>query len=1203
VCGLAPGVVTITYLNGGCAATASVTVNPAPAAISGPTSACVGQTVSYTDVFSGGTWASGSTSVATIGSSGIMTAVSSGTVIISYSFPSGCTAILPVVIYPFTPVSGPSSVCIGQTINLTDPTPGGSWSSSAPGIAAVSPAGVVNGVAAGTATITYTLPGGCLATASITVNALPAAIGGPAALCEGVSATLTDATPGGFWSSSNLAVVSITGSGAITGVSAGTAIITYGFPGGCMNTRTITVNPLPAAISGGSTACVAGTLALTDAMPGGTWTSGTVAVATIGSAGLVTGISPGTSIISYALPTGCATSTTVTIIAGLAPITGGASVCVSSTSLLSDGTLGGTWSSSNTSVANVNPSTGLVSGVAPGVSLITYATGTSGCNVSLMVTVHPLPSAISGSTLLCPGAVSTLSDFAPGGTWTSSAPSVAAIGSSTGVVTGLSAGLSTIDYTLATGCAASITVSVHPVPAAITGTPMVCVGLLTFLSDATPGGTWSSSNSSVAPVGPTGAVTGLSLGVATISYTSSLGCAVTLPVAVNLPPAPISGASTLCTGLSTLYTDAVPGGVWTSSNPSIALAGSTTGIIVGIAAGTATITYSTGVGCQLTRDLTVNTIPATISGPGSVCEGSTISLTDMTTGGVWTSGAPTLATVSTTGTVTGLSAGIVAISYTLGCSVTHFVTVNPMPAPITGTLNTCIGGTTALTDAVPGGTWTSNLPSVATIGSSSGIVTGAAAGTTVIHYTLPGGCFTFATVTAFNPPTVFTVTGGGNYCSGDSGVHIVLTGSQVGVNYFLYVGTTPTGTFAGTGGPVDFGWQTVAGIYTVTGTATISGCTVNMTGTATIGIIPTVTPAVTFSVTPGDTVCSGTTVNFAATATNGGFAPVYGWYVNGIAVSSAPSYSYIPVAGDVVKVKLTSVATCASPDTAVHSQAMTVNLSAAPHITLSASPGDTVCKGTVVTVSAGVTYGGTTPSYQWMKNGALTGTGTFYSFIPSDNDVVRCILTSNYLCRTADVDTSSPLRFRVDTPMAPVISITATPGTLLSPRQADTLIATATNGGATPSWQWYLNGVPIPGATSNTLIIDTFTSAQVDSFTCRITSSGPCILSSTQLIYISVVTVGVPSLTTAGAIVIHPNPNKGRFMIEGNLAQSTATSGDEFTMEITDVLGRSVLRKSAVARNGLINEEIILPGSQAGGIYFLTITNGPERMVYRILIE
>src|SRR4051812_27211876 len=58
-------------------------------------------------------------------------------------------------------ISGPSAVCVTGTVTLADAIPGGVWSSSASGIASVDPAGVVTGVAGGTATISYTVTDTC----------------------------------------------------------------------------------------------------------------------------------------------------------------------------------------------------------------------------------------------------------------------------------------------------------------------------------------------------------------------------------------------------------------------------------------------------------------------------------------------------------------------------------------------------------------------------------------------------------------------------------------------------------------------------------------------------------------------------------------------------------------------------------------------------------------------------------------------------------------------------------------------------------------------------------------------------------------------------------------------------------------------------------------------------------------------------------
>lgn len=81
-------------------------------------------------------------------------------------------------------------------------------------------------------------------------------------------------------------------------------------------------------------------------------------------------------------------------------------------------------------------------------------------------------------------------------------------------------------------------------------------------------------------------------------------------------------------------------------------------------------------------------------------------------------------------------------------SETITVTVNPLPT-ITGTLNVCIGSTTILTGSATANAttpWASSETSVATV-SSSGVVTGVAAGTSVITYMNSNGCTKTATIT------------------------------------------------------------------------------------------------------------------------------------------------------------------------------------------------------------------------------------------------------------------------------------------------------------------------------------------------------------------------------------------------------------------------------------------------------------------------
>ncbi|MCX6304682.1 MAG: T9SS type A sorting domain-containing protein [Bacteroidetes bacterium] len=173
------------------------------------------------------------------------------------------------------------------------------------------------------------------------------------------------------------------------------------------------------------------------------------------------------------------------------------------------------------------------------------------------------------------------------------------------------------------------------------------------------------------------------------------------------------------------------------------------------------------------------------------------------------------------------------------------------------------------------------------------------------------------------PPVAFSVTGGGTYCQGGTGLPVGLSNSTTGVTYILYknsVAQVPT--VAGTGAAISFGDQ-VAGDYTIAGTN--GAGTTQMTGSAVI----TETSAAVVSVTIGaeiNPVVAGTAVTFTAIPVNGGAAPSYQWKVNGVNSGTDNAlFTYIPINADKVICKLTSSETCTTGNPATSNQiAMTV---------------------------------------------------------------------------------------------------------------------------------------------------------------------------------------------------------------------------------------------------------------------------------------
>ena len=132
-------------------------------------------------------------------------------------------------------------------------------------------------------------------------------------------------------------------------------------------------------------------------------------------------------------------------------------------------------------------------------------------------------------------------------------------------------------------------------------------------------------------------------------------------------------------------------------------------------------------------------------------------------------------------------------------------------------------------------------------------------------YTTPTSTFTTVAL-----PTAFTVTGGGSYNAGGSGVAVGLSGSQTGVNYQLFIGASTTGSpVAGTGAAISFGNQTAAGTYTVVATNTTTSATNNMTGSATVTINPVADVSLSVLASPTPAV-AGNNVTYTATVTNNG---------------------------------------------------------------------------------------------------------------------------------------------------------------------------------------------------------------------------------------------------------------------------------------------------------------------------------------------
>ncbi len=400
-----------------------------------------------------------------------------------------------------------------------------------------------------------------------------------------------------------------------------------------------------------------------------------------------------------------------------------------------------------------------------------------------------VPLTVSGPSNVCIGSPVAFTTTGSGGTWTSSAPSIASVGASSGIVYGVSTGTAVISYTSGSSVAtATVTVNPAAYVAPISGPSSMCPGASATFTDATSGGVWSSSNTGVATINSGGGALAVSTGTTIISYTDSTICgivAATLTLTVSTTPSAgtIIGTGSVCVSTSTTYTNATAGGTWSSSNPSVASINATSGLVTGMSVGTAVITYFLTSSCGsalTTQTVSVNAGPyaGTISGAATVCEGDTIIITPTIAGGVWASSNAAVATVYG-GAVLGVSAGTATISYTVnnGCgaaTVTQAITVNPLPVPgtITGADTLCIGDTTTLHNAVTGGVWSSSATSIATV-NTTGRVKGLSVGSVTISYGATNGCGTvYATHSIWISNTGICHTGVGQLAKADNNMSL-----------------------------------------------------------------------------------------------------------------------------------------------------------------------------------------------------------------------------------------------------------------------------------------------------------------------------------------------------------------------------------------------------------------------------------------------
>jgi len=717
-------------------------------------------------------------------------------------------------------ISGSPTVCVGATNQLAVGLPGGTWSPNSNPIATVNNFGTVTGISDGNVTISYSLTDQttkCTATAQFPLTVLPTNIPPDVFqnnICIGEQISITNSIGTNYfyrgWGTSDKLIAIVDNNGNVTGIDNGTAVIYDTIVNDCGTTvlkDTILVGrPKVGSISGSTSICTLNnTIKLSNTSQTGYWFNKDTTISRIDSLlGIDTAKGFGVDIIYFVATNRCGNDTSTGFLVTVGkPVVGNISggrdtICVSSTLSLSNITKGGTWISSNTSFATVDPNSGLVTGIAIGNATITYSVtntcGTSSATFKVYVT-NPrtvFPPITSSDTIVCIQQTLPLLHPISGGKWTSQSTSIASVDSVTGVVTGLDNGTDTIVYTVFyNGCGTNIAKYEVIVGKPIVGSFVyeknpICVGDITKVTNTSRGGTqylWYTFNPAICTFSSAStlntSIVGVGAGRAQILYQVFNKCAkppfsgvsiVDSSLVIKaLPVVDIitSIDSVVCLGGSLVYSSLTSGGTWSSSNPAVATvdpSGKVQSVSVGVAIITYTVVNSNNCSASVSKSFTVNAYPivSSITGNNSFCYGRYDTLSVITPGGIWSSSNKSVTDSIKTVTAVGGASQIILrgysatlgnsnITYTVtqkGCSKsdTFKVVVNPIPSigTITSPQNTvCPNKNTIFNNSLSGGVWTSDSLNIAIIDATTGVVTGKTQGVDSIRYTVvQNGCDT-----------------------------------------------------------------------------------------------------------------------------------------------------------------------------------------------------------------------------------------------------------------------------------------------------------------------------------------------------------------------------------------------------------------------------------------------------------------------------
>jgi Secretion system C-terminal sorting domain len=265
-----------------------------------------------------------------------------------------------------------------------------------------------------------------------------------------------------------------------------------------------------------------------------------------------------------------------------------------------------------------------------------------------------------------------------------------------------------------------------------------------------------------------------------------------------------------------------------------------------------------------------------------------------------------------------------------------------------------------------------------------------------------------------------------------------------------------------------------------------SGSNTEFTLPVLLQVNPTITPSVSVVSISQNPLCTGDTALVQAVITNGGTSPTINWTFNGVAQTVHGASIKITSASSVYSIScsITSNAACLSTPTAVSPQLVITKVSpTAASVTTYLNSSSTICYNQLVQAKAVAVNGGAIPAFSWSVNGTPVGniSDALNMVAGLSTFTINCTMSpSTDACATTVSANAAPLVVNVISPTVPKVSINYTPYPNVCAGSSVTITPIPINGGASPTYRWFLNGNFVSNA--NTYISSTL--VNTDSIYC-----------------------------------------------------------------------------------------------------------------------